>query len=197
MRHNITHRITPIIPQNYRDTHEVSVRIPMEKGWIDNVNFYIWKENERQKFKMDYDFDASDETYAYFKAKADLSSCNFNYYFFSFEAESRILYDRHVKGPYQWEAEDKEIWEFYQQVEEFRKSGDLFKHTYRILEISWEHLIFERSCGENEVIIIANRSQHELKIAIPRVYGNAQVVFCTEGSNCEILLPDGAIVLKK
>ena len=197
MRHDITHNIIQIIPQNSGDTHEVSLRIPMKEGWIDNVNFHIWKENEQQEFRMYFDFDESDETYACFRTKENLSNCKFDYYFFSYEIDSRIMYDRHVKSFWQWRPEDDEILEFYQEVVEFCKSGDLFKSTYRILQISWEHLIFERSFGENEVIIIANRSEHELGIDIPKAYVNAQVIFCTEGSNCEFLPPDGAIVLKK
>lgn len=95
------------------------------------------------------------------------------------------------------ELEDKEILEFYQEVVEFCKTGGFFKKAHRILQISWEHLVIQRFCGENDIVIIANRSDYELKITFPKSYDDAQVVFCTEGSTCEILLPNGAIVLKK
>lgn len=99
MRHKITHSIEPIIQQDYGGTHEITIRIPMEKGWIDNVKFYIWKENEQKEVEMEFDPDGTDEIYACFKAKADLSSCQFDHYFFSYEAEWKVEYYLHVKAP--------------------------------------------------------------------------------------------------
>ena len=195
MRHNVEHNIMQIISPDSENTHEVFLRIPLENGWIDNVKFYIWKENEQQELPMD--FDGMDEKYAYFKTVANLSSCQHNYYFFSYEVDGRILFDRHVNGHYKWKLEDEEILKFYLDVIEYTKSGEVLQNVHRILEISWEHLVAEQFCGKNKVVIIANRSDRKLRIFIPREYYYSQVAFCTEGSDCEILLPNGAIVLKK
>lgn len=93
------HTIEPIIPQDYGGTHEVTIRIPMEKGWIDNVKFYIWKENEQKELEMEFDPDGTDETHACFKVKADLSSCQFDHYFFSYLAEWKLEHYLYVKAP--------------------------------------------------------------------------------------------------
>lgn len=189
------HSITKISTHDYGGTYKVSLRIPFENGNIDHVKFHVWKDEKEQTFDMT--LVAKDGNDVCFETEETLESCQLNYYFFSCEVDNRILYDRHVKGPFELESEDKEIIEFYQEVVEFCKTGAFLKKADIILQISWEHLIVQRLCGENEVIIIANRSEHELEITFPKSYHNAQVVFCTEGSNCKILLPDGAIILKK
>ena len=99
MRHEITHTIEPITQQDYGGTHEITIRIPMEKGWIDNVKFHIWKENEQKEIEMEFDSDGTNETHACFKVKADLSSCQFDHYFFSYLAEWKLEHYLHVKAP--------------------------------------------------------------------------------------------------
>lgn len=87
MRHNIMQVKT------HEDgiTYNVSMRIPIEKGWIENVKIHIWKFFDERIYDMQYE--KSDGKYAYFVAeKLYLESCPLYHYYFSFEANGVVQY---------------------------------------------------------------------------------------------------------
>ena len=195
MRQEITHEITEVIQQDYRCTHRVYIRIPWKKGWIKYVKFHIWRGNELQEFEMK--FVRNEDEYACFEIVEDFTSCQFDYYYFTYKADSKLQYYRYVRGMYQWKSEYERIIEFYHEVVNFCKSGDiLWKKDMRIIEISCEHVMVECYYGQNKAIIIANRIGYEIEIAIPKEYDEARVIFATNETNFEILAPYGVMVLK-
>ena len=63
MRHDITRTAT----NENGGTYKVSIRIPVNKGWIDQVKLNVWRYGEHRNFAMQ--FIKEDENYAYFEAK--------------------------------------------------------------------------------------------------------------------------------
>lgn len=102
------------------------------------------------------------------------------------------------RSTYPWGHEDLELLEFYKRLIKSRKSEEfLRKADVRILEISTEHLVFERYDDNNKAIVIASRVAYPTEISIPAEYKDGKIVFSIEGSSEEKLTPYGAIVIKK
>lgn len=63
--------------------YKVSIRIPLEKGWIENVKIHIWKLWEKQEYSMNHV--KNDNKYAYFQTEIYLENFPIYNYYFAFE----------------------------------------------------------------------------------------------------------------
>lgn len=86
----ITHQIISISEQGGGKVFEVSIQIPMQGKWIDDVYFSVATTTQRNDFRMNYS--GKDETYAYFKRILYLETCAIYHYHFSYTAEGEFCY---------------------------------------------------------------------------------------------------------
>lgn len=84
------HSVTQVSTHEYGGTYKVSIRIPVEYGWIDQVKFYIWRFGEQRIYNMK--FTQNEEGYAYFEITVDLENCPLYHYYFSYNANGRFQY---------------------------------------------------------------------------------------------------------
>lgn len=87
MRHSITRTAT----NESGGIYKVSIRIPVNKGWIDQVKLNVWRYGEHRMFAMQ--FIKEEENYAYFEVEeVELHNCPLYYYYFSFWAGDTFQY---------------------------------------------------------------------------------------------------------
>lgn len=86
------HFITQVGTQEGKGIFNVSFRIPLEKGWIDqkDVKFYVWRYGEQRIFEMKWT--QNDDNYAYFETIVELENRPLYYYYFSFIAGGEFQY---------------------------------------------------------------------------------------------------------
>lgn len=86
MRHNITQ----VAAHKDGGTYKVSLRIPLEKGWISQVKFHIWRFGAHQDLKME--FKQIENDHACFETIVKLWDCPLYQYYFTYYADGRLQY---------------------------------------------------------------------------------------------------------
>ncbi len=91
------HFITKVNSKEDRCTFNVLLRIPLEKGWIDqkDVKFYVWRYGGQRIYEMKWV--KNDRDYAYFETIVELESCPLYHYYFSFIAGGKFQYYKDEK----------------------------------------------------------------------------------------------------
>ena len=84
------HKIMQVATHEDGATYRVSIRLPEEKGWMENVKLYILKFGEQRIYNLR--FVKRNEEYAYFETEIYLESCPLYHYYFSFEANGTLQY---------------------------------------------------------------------------------------------------------
>ena len=69
------HKIMQVATHEDGATYRVSIRLPEEKGWMENVKLYILKFGEQRIYNLR--FVKRNEEYAYFETEIYLESCHF------------------------------------------------------------------------------------------------------------------------
>lgn len=83
------HSITQVATNEHGGTYKASLRIPLNKGWIEQVKLYVWRYGTHRVFSMQ--FIKKDDTHAYFEVeKFELSNGPLYYYYFSFFADGKF-----------------------------------------------------------------------------------------------------------
>ncbi len=73
--------------------------------------------------------------------------------------------------PYPWGAEDDEILSFYRLIGNIRRDNDVYKSgEFILIELSAEHLIFQRCDGEYSYITVINNSFKDMTLSFSSEY---------------------------
>jgi hypothetical protein len=138
----------------------------------------------------------SDEDFAVFRGEIDFRDSQFSHYFFKYQIGDKIMFDRHIREMKRWQPEEWEILKTYQNVFKYHQNGCGLTIQYRIISISWEHLMVEREVNQTKILVIINRTSQKIRIPIPKEYEYSQVVFCAGGVDGNVFQPNSAVVFK-
>lgn len=84
------HQLTRVKKCENGETYKVLVRIPLEKGWIDQVKLHILKFEEQRIYDMC--FIKNEYGYACFEVTVNLEDCPLYHYYFSFNVNGECQY---------------------------------------------------------------------------------------------------------
>lgn len=117
--------------------------------------------------------------------------------FYGDEVGLQGLHNLANRAPFPWGKEDKDLLEFFRTLLRVKVSNKSLKTAEcKILEVSKERFMYERSEKEN-FLVIASRTHYHETLDVPDEYSNAEVVFSIGESTVKELVPYGAVVLRK
>lgn len=88
--------------------YKINIKIPLEIGWIDGLNFIIKSNNNQQAFQLHY-VDIDDE-YVMFENEIELETKAIYHYYFSFEANKKFMYYKKSNNNNTNSICDNEMW---------------------------------------------------------------------------------------
>lgn len=102
---SISYKITPKRSFDKGEEFTISIRIPMELGWIDNVEFILLGVRaEHLQYRK------KDERYAYFESNINLEQSAIYHYCFSYKAEGVRKYHKKVNKTGEQNISAEECW---------------------------------------------------------------------------------------
>lgn len=163
MSKRVEHQITPMGKWEKGEIFRIKIRIPMELGWIEQVNFWIGSKEKQTAHLLG--FKRNDDMFAYFEEMVYLETKAMYLYHFSFRASGTLWY--YTKGGMQnshnhfslnsWKLSvgfqvpdwAKGAIMYHIFVDRYRKAGNGFLHEFggRKLHQKWEEPIV---LGPNE-----------------------------------------------
>lgn len=119
--------------------------------------------------------------------------------FYGDEAGLQGLHNLANRAPFPWEKEDKELQTFFRTMLKVRTEHEFLKTAEcKIVQITKELFIYERSSEHGQILVVASRSHHGMHPTIPNGYQNSEVVFkVNEDTSKDYIPPYGVIILKK
>jgi glycosidase len=106
----ISHQILPIEDVDDGKIFKISIRIPMEFGWIEHVLFSVIKGPERSAFQLTHM--KNEDGFAYFETTVKLKMRAIYFYYFSFEANG--------------------VFRFYKRTNETGENSIIFKECWKM-----------------------------------------------------------------
>ncbi|MBR3363059.1 MAG: glycoside hydrolase family 13 protein [Bacilli bacterium] len=137
---------------NDEASYKIIIKIPIEIGWIENMNFNIKTDKETTSYKMHHI--KNDNKFVYFETKINLKTRALYHYDFTFKANNKPikLQNNNYKLSVNFEvppwAKGKIMYHIF--VDRFNKSNNLLpKMKNRIIHNSWdEDIIFKDENGK-------------------------------------------------
>ena len=98
---------------------------------------------------------------------------------------------------YPWGSEDKDLLEFFKSITTLRnKQPFLETANLKILHLNYQYFMFERKNRKQKSLFVVNRTDKEVKIALPSEYQEKEKVYSLNNSTKDKLTPYGAIIVK-
>lgn len=184
-------------------THDITRAMTTLVGeGINNFAYqWVWDVSEGREWQFHYD--ALDERYNLAKRRLKLATI-IQYFlpgnpcvFYGDEAGLFGYKDPFNRKCYPWGKEDKELLGFFRALAKAKKSvQDIYKLDFKIMSISEELLVFERTDKERGILVAINRTEKYIYHQIPEVYKQNGAEIFSLDSKSEVLNPYGAIIIK-
>lgn len=118
--------------------------------------------------------------------------------FYGDEVGLQGLHNLANRAPFPWGKEDNDLLEFFRTMLQVKATNTFLKTAKcEIREISKDRFMYERTSGNEQILVIASRTHHERETGIPKDYCNSKVIFKVNEATTEHMPPYGAIILKK
>lgn len=102
------------------------------------------------------------------------------------------------RAPFPWGKEDTDLLDYFKRMLKARKSNKFLKYAdCKVIEISKNHFIYERSWKGSKILVITSRTHYETEVHIPERYNVSGFVFrSNEYYPTGKMEPYGALVLR-
>ena len=118
--------------------------------------------------------------------------------FYGDEAGMEGLNNLVNRRPYPWNREDFELVQFVSMIGQFRKKYSFLKTAdFRLLELNPTFVSFERTLGNEQMLVSINNSEEEKRLLLPKEYQEGEKVLTLKKSKKDFLTPYGGVIIKR
>lgn len=158
-------------------THDITRAMTTLAGEGINNFAYQWVWDVTKNRDWQYEHDSLGDNYNLAKTRFKLATI-IQYFlpgnpciFYGDEVGLHGYKDPFNRKCYPWGHEDNELLEFFKQIGELKKSvTEIYKLDFKIIYITNDVLIFERTDNTKSILIAVNRTDKQIHIQIPEMY---------------------------
>ena len=189
---------------NFTSTHDITRAINIfgtnkfqrygEWAWNLNNNDRNWEKNYKMS-KQEYElgkkiYGAYIYTLAFLPGNLSI--------FYGDEIGMQGMGNLANRRPFKWNNIDKDILYLFKEVGKIRKQEKyLEKANLELVDANYYYLAFKRISLISELLVLMNRTNDKINIALPNDYNNGKVLYRLKDSNKNNLDAYGGLVLKK
>ena len=190
---------------NFTSTHDISRVLNMLgcDGEFSPYKEWYWDLiNNSHEHCKDYkmseeDYDRAKEIYKAYISVLTFLPGNLSI-FYGDEAGVQGLGNLANRKTFPWGDEDKDLVQFFTKIGKVRVSNSFLEQAQlNIYKINRDYMMFERSNGENKVLVAVNRTREECDFKVPDEYQDSEEVYVLKKSRKGHLDSYGAVALRK